>query len=129
MNLKTQDYTSNSCFNYNYILFSFFLNNSDINNNTFCFRTPGGMQDYNYFETGCFDVTMELGNCKYPLRDEIAEFWEENEKSLLQYLMQVHRGKQKHSEGQGNATHRQRPCWKIIIDREISILLYHYVRL
>ncbi|XP_071822097.1 carboxypeptidase D-like isoform X2 [Apostichopus japonicus] len=63
-----------------------------ITNGADWYAVSGGMQDYNYFQSGCFEITLEIGSCKYPHRDEIAQYWEENKDSLFEYLKQVHRG-------------------------------------
>lgn len=49
----------------------------------------GGMQDWNYLNTNCFEVTIELGCVKYPKAEELPKYWEENRKSLLQFIKQV----------------------------------------
>lgn len=50
------------------------------------------MQDYNYYWTGCMEVTLELSCCKYPPKNELPEFWIQNRKALIAYLGEVHRG-------------------------------------
>ena len=50
---------------------------------------PGGMQDYNYVHTNCFEITLELGCTKYPLAKELPKFWAANKYSLLVYMGQV----------------------------------------
>lgn len=52
----------------------------------------GGMQDYNYVNSGCMEITLELSCCKYPHTQELPRFWMENKKALLAYLGEVHRG-------------------------------------
>ena len=52
----------------------------------------GGMQDYNYIWHGCMEVTLELSCCKYPVADELPQFWDDNRASLLQFLGEAHRG-------------------------------------
>lgn len=49
----------------------------------------GGMQDWNYMNTNCFEVTIELGCVKYPLADQLRLYWEQNRRSLLQFIHQV----------------------------------------
>ncbi|KAJ8019444.1 Carboxypeptidase M [Holothuria leucospilota] len=56
------------------------------------YAVSGGMQDYNYFEAGCFEITLELGSCKYPEPDMIEPLWKENQVPLLELLKQAHRG-------------------------------------
>lgn len=49
----------------------------------------GGMQDWNYLHTNCFEVTIELGCVKYPNAEELPKYWKENRRSLLQFMKQV----------------------------------------
>ncbi|KAG8122570.1 hypothetical protein E2320_018054 [Naja naja] len=53
---------------------------------------PRGMQDWNYLNTNCFEVTIELGCVKYPKAEELPKYWEKNRRSLLQFIKQVHQG-------------------------------------
>lgn len=52
-----------------------------------CFS--GGMQDWNYLNTNCFEVTIELGCVKYPLAKDLPKYWEQNRRALLQFIHQV----------------------------------------
>lgn len=47
------------------------------------------MQDWNYLNTNCFEVTIELGCVKYPMAMELPEYWEQNRRALLQFIHQV----------------------------------------
>lgn len=47
------------------------------------------MQDWNYVNTNCFEVTIELGCVKYPLAKELPKYWEQNWRALLQFMHQV----------------------------------------
>lgn len=47
------------------------------------------MQDWNYINTNCFEVTIELGCYKYPPAADLPKYWEQNRKSLLQFIHQV----------------------------------------
>lgn len=47
------------------------------------------MQDWNYLNTNCFEVTIELGCVKYPLAKDLPKYWEQNRRSLLQFIHQV----------------------------------------
>lgn len=49
----------------------------------------GGMQDWNYLHTNCFEVTIELGCVKYPKAEELPKYWAQNRRSLLQFMKQV----------------------------------------
>lgn len=49
----------------------------------------GGMEDYNYIHSSCFEITLELSCCKYPKADQLAQEWENNRDALLAYLEMV----------------------------------------
>ena len=53
------------------------------------FSEPGGMQDYNYVRSNCFEVTIQLGCDKFPNASKIKTYWGENEKSLINFIKQV----------------------------------------
>jgi len=52
----------------------------------------GGMQDYNYYWTGCMELTLELSCCKYPDKSQLPKFWEENKMALLTFMSEANRG-------------------------------------
>uniref|UniRef100_A0A3Q3LCT9 Carboxypeptidase D, a n=1 Tax=Mastacembelus armatus TaxID=205130 RepID=A0A3Q3LCT9_9TELE len=56
------------------------------------YNVPGGMQDWNYLNTNCFEVTIELGCVKYPMAKDLPKYWEQNRRALLQFIHQVHTG-------------------------------------
>ena len=49
----------------------------------------GGMQDYNYVNRDCYEVTVELGCHKFPNEEILAKLWEQNKKPLLEYMSMV----------------------------------------
>ena len=49
----------------------------------------GGMQDWNYVNTNCFEITIELGCVKYPKSENMPPFWDANKYSLLVFIGQV----------------------------------------
>lgn len=61
-----------------------------ITNGAKWFSVSGGMQDYNYVHSNCFDVTLELGCQKFPNASELPEYWQENKEALLTYIEQVY---------------------------------------
>ncbi|KAI7800654.1 carboxypeptidase D [Triplophysa rosa] len=63
-----------------------------ITNGAAWYNVHGGMQDWNYINTNCFEVTIELGCYKYPLAADLPKYWNENRRSLLQFMHRVHRG-------------------------------------
>lgn len=52
----------------------------------------GGMQDYNYIYHGCMELTLELSCCKYPMSYELQKYWQHNQRALIEFIRQAHRG-------------------------------------
>jgi len=63
-----------------------------ITNGAKWYDVPGGMQDFNYIHSNCFEVTFELSCCKYPKATELAKEWSQNKESLLQFMEATHWG-------------------------------------
>ena len=53
---------------------------------TFC---NTGMQDYNYLETNCFEITLELGCDKFPPASDLEQYWEDNKAAILAFMIEV----------------------------------------
>ena len=49
----------------------------------------GGMQDWNYLNSGCLEVTIELSDTKYPNAKDLPTYWNDNKESMLSFLEQV----------------------------------------
>lgn len=49
----------------------------------------GGMQDWNYLNTDCFELTIELGCVKYPTARHLPSYWTANRFSLLAFMGEV----------------------------------------
>lgn len=52
----------------------------------------GGMQDWNYYFTDCFELTGEISNVKWPPYTQLDTFWAQNQESMLQYIEFAQRG-------------------------------------
>ncbi|XP_022104167.1 carboxypeptidase E-like [Acanthaster planci] len=63
-----------------------------ITNGAAWYPLNGGMQDYNYLHTNCFELTLELGCDKFPSESKLKGFWEDNKPALLQYIKMSHAG-------------------------------------
>jgi len=54
--------------------------------------STGGMQDFNYVHSNCFEVTFELSCCKFPNASVLPVEWANNKESLLSFMEAVHMG-------------------------------------
>ena len=63
-----------------------------ITNGAEWYSVDGGMQDYNYLHTNCFEITIEQGCFKFPYATQLEEIWDLNKKPLLAYIEEVHKG-------------------------------------
>ncbi|MFC2088874.1 M14 family zinc carboxypeptidase [Calditrichota bacterium] len=63
-----------------------------ITNGSAWYEVSGGMQDWNYFDFNCMELTLEISEVKWPAYSEIPQFWLDNKESLLAYMEKVHTG-------------------------------------
>lgn len=63
-----------------------------ITNGADWYSINGGMQDYNYLNSNCFEITIEQGCSKFPSAEELPSIWNANKNALLVYINEVHRG-------------------------------------
>ncbi|KAL8172388.1 hypothetical protein V2J09_024192 [Rumex salicifolius] len=49
----------------------------------------GGMQDWNYIHAGCFELTLEISDNKWPKSEELPTLWEYNKMSMLNLVAAV----------------------------------------
>lgn len=63
-----------------------------ITNGAYWYEVRGGMQDFNYIHSNCFEVTFELSCCKYPRASTLPDEWARNKESMLAFMEAVHWG-------------------------------------
>ncbi|XP_044260416.1 carboxypeptidase D isoform X2 [Tribolium madens] len=66
--------------------------NQGITNGAFWYEVRGGMQDFNYVHSNCFEVTFELSCCKFPRAKTLPSEWGKNKEALLRFMEAVHWG-------------------------------------
>lgn len=62
-----------------------------ITNGARWYSVSGGMQDYNYLHSNCFEITVEMSCNKYPYAKDLPRYWIENKNSLITFMEQVNK--------------------------------------
>lgn len=52
----------------------------------------GGMQDFNYLHSNCFELTIEMGCQKFPPANQLERYWDDNKRPLLRMIEMTHIG-------------------------------------
>lgn len=60
-----------------------------ITNGALWYVVHGGMQDWNYLNTNCMELTLELGCRKYPPASALPKYWDDNREALIKFMQQV----------------------------------------
>nr|GMC55191.1 carboxypeptidase SOL1 [Ipomoea batatas] len=60
-----------------------------ITNGAHWYPIYGGMQDWNYIHAGCFELTLEISDNKWPNATELPTLWEYNKMSMLHLVASV----------------------------------------
>ena len=63
-----------------------------ITNGADWYNINGGMQDYNYLQSNCFEILIEQSFCMHPYPDYIETLWKDNRESLISFMEQAHIG-------------------------------------
>ena len=62
---------------------------SGITNGAAWQNSEGSMQDFNYGQSNCFEISIEMGCCKFPYSEELEHHWKEHKKALIGFMFKV----------------------------------------
>ena len=63
-----------------------------VTNGAAWYNVNGGMQDYNYIHSNCFEITVEQGCTKFPRGSQLESIWNDNKESMLAFIEEAHKG-------------------------------------
>ena len=65
-----------------------------ITNGAQWYDVPGGMEDFNYLHSDCYEIScfLELSCCKYPMGSALPKEWRNNKESRMKYMEATHIG-------------------------------------
>ncbi|XP_042528630.1 LOW QUALITY PROTEIN: carboxypeptidase Z, partial [Dipodomys spectabilis] len=63
-----------------------FLKHGSIINGADWYSFTGGMSDFNYLHSNCFELTVELGCVKFPPEEALYGLWQHNKEPLLNFV-------------------------------------------
>ncbi len=63
--------------------------NLRITNGAEWYAISGSMQDWNYYKTNDFEVTIEVSCVKNPPENELINFWNDNKYAIFSFIGQV----------------------------------------
>lgn len=63
-----------------------------ITNGAAWYSVSGGMQDFNYLHSNCFEITVEQGCTKYPPASQLGDIWNANREAMYAFINEVHKG-------------------------------------
>jgi hypothetical protein len=69
-----------------------FSKQGGITNGARWYSVKGGMQDFNYLATNCFEITLELSCTKFPDASFLEEAWNDNKAALMNFMYMSHLG-------------------------------------